>query len=134
MFKGEEEEEEEEEHLQRQSSRQQIDEREEERLQERGRERANRAAMAAGSRLVRERWSDFAVERWRLREGGEASGEGAGERMTRGRRGFGRGSQRAQAAARGVEGGSSHGRGFLSWASWQVGLVGCRLMKRGGGG
>jgi hypothetical protein len=77
---------------------------------------------------MREKRRDFKREVERERES-ERSGDGCrqqiGEReaerlrgrevkIARGRRGFGRGSQRAQAAARGVEGGSSHGRGFLS--------------------
>ena len=71
MFKGVEEGEEEEEHLRGQSSRQQID--------GSTRERADGPTMAAGSRLVRERRSGFAVE----------------VKIARGRRGFGRGSRRA---------------------------------------
>jgi hypothetical protein len=73
MFKGEEEGEEEEEHVRGQSSRQQID------GSTRERERADGPTMAAGSRLVRERQSDFVVE----------------VKIARGRRGFGRGSRRA---------------------------------------
>jgi hypothetical protein len=61
--------------------------------------------------------------------------------MTRGRIGFGRGRWRAQGggAGRGRRQQSTsllghHGSGVLCWASWHMGLVGCRPMKRGGGG
>jgi hypothetical protein len=90
MFKGEEEGEEEERNTsgvnpagsKSTDRNRRIDEREEERLQEtdRERERADGPAMAAGSRLVRERRSGFAVE----------------VKIARGRIGFGRGRWRAQ--------------------------------------